>query len=396
VPQVEVSVQLTPGQNTALEGAAVRVTVTGAVDLTALVLSADGKVSGDHDMVFFNAPEGQGVQLSGSTLTLDLDGLRPGAERIALVASPQNEDATFATTGALELSVGHGGSEVSFTPTPQGDETALILCEVYSRNKQWKLRAVGQGFSSGLAGVATEFGIDISTDDAAPAPPSPAPSPFSSPSPVPMAAAPSLNLTKVPTGAINLNKSASAKIPMTKADKGSLRLRCSLRWDGRTHGKSDLDLYALYIDANGRQSGSEKVVYYKDRGSLTGSPFMQLDQDSQGAGEENITLIAGHHSYVLFCAYSALGNGAGSFSSYRAHVVVDDGQGSQITVPLYGAKKFSYWVAIALLDFTDPSGVSVRQVEQYGRNFSEKRPTLKSDGSFTMSTGKVEFKGRNE
>jgi hypothetical protein len=95
---------------------------------------------------------------------------------------------------------------------------------------------------------------------------------------------------------------------------------------------------------------------------------------------------------VLLCAYSAVGNGFGSFKAYDAHVVVDDGQGSTITVPLFNKNKFSYWVAIALIDATDPAGLRVSQVETYGRSFSERRPLLHADGRFEMSKGPIELK----
>lgn len=392
--------QLAPGQNAPVSGTAVAVTATGPVDLTALVLSADGKVSGDDDMVFYNQRTAPGASLSGSTLQLSLESLRLGAERVALVATPASEDVRFGQLTGLGLRISAGGHEYSFTPEPHGSETALVLCELYLRNGQWKVRALGQGYDSGLAGVATEYGIDVD-EHPAPAAAAPAPSPTAAVEPAPAAqrprprpaAAPAVDMTKTPTGAISLTKSSSATIPLTKADKGTLRLTCSLRWDGRTHGgASDLDLYALFID----DDEVEKAVYYKDRGSLTDPPYMQLSGDSLAAGEETITVVAGRHRYVLFCAYSALGNGAGSFHSYRAHVVVDDGQGSVITVPLFSKKTFSYWVAIALLDFTDPTGVSVRQVEQYGKNFSEKRPLLTADGSFRMSAGKIEFKRKKD
>ena len=62
-----------------------RLVLTGPLDLTALVLSESGVVSGDADMVFFNQPRGSGVVLEGRTLVLDLGSLRPGATRVALV-----------------------------------------------------------------------------------------------------------------------------------------------------------------------------------------------------------------------------------------------------------------------------------------------------------------------
>ena len=381
--------QLSAGQNAPVHGDEITVEVSGPVDLTALVLSDSGKVAGDGDMVFFNQPSAPGVTLDGATLTVALPALRAGADKVVLVASPEREDRTFGQLSPPALTVSHDGEDLVFSPGGLSAETALVLCEVYRRNGTWKLRAVGQGYDSGLAGVATDFGIQV---DDEPEPVAAAPVAVAAPpAPTPRTeAAPSIDLTKRPLGAINLAKSGHALIPMTKQDKGTLRLRASLRWTGRRTGSSDLDLYALYVDS----AGQEKAVYYKDRGKLTGEPYIQLDKDSRGAGEENVTVVAGHHRYVLLCAYSALGNGVGAFKSYNAHVVVDDGAGSQVTVPLYGKNKFSYWVAIALLDFTDPSGARVVQIEQYGKNFSERRPLLHADGRIEMSKGPIEFKGR--
>jgi hypothetical protein len=85
---------------------------------------------------------------------------------------------------------------------------------------------------------------------------------------------------------------------------------------------------------------------------------------------------------------------AGSFKSYGARAVITDGRGSTVTVPLFNNRNLSYWVAIALIDFTVPSGAQIRHVEKYSGNHVEARPTLYSSGNFRMSTGKVEFKTR--
>ncbi len=71
--------------------------------------------------------------------------------------------ATFGAAGAIGISVRDGsGTEVaSFTPAGLGPEKALLLIEVYRRQGAWKVRAVGQGYASGLAGIATDFGISV-------------------------------------------------------------------------------------------------------------------------------------------------------------------------------------------------------------------------------------------
>ena len=56
--------------------------------------------------------------------------------------------------------------------------------------------------------------------------------------------------------------------------------------------------------------------------------------------------------YVLFAAYSAVGNGVGSFYSMRAKAVVDNHMGSVVTAPLLEINDHAYWVCIAHIDFT--------------------------------------------
>ena len=159
---------LSDGANTPLTAAAVTVRLSGDVDLTALVVSADGKVAGDADMVFFNQPTAPGLRLDGSRLDLDLAGLRPGADRVVLVASPRREGGSFAGLGTT-LTLECGAASVEVTPTRLREETVAVLAEVYRRGGAWKVRAVGQGYADGLAGLATDFGVDV--DDDAPTPP---------------------------------------------------------------------------------------------------------------------------------------------------------------------------------------------------------------------------------
>lgn len=40
-------------------------------------------------------------------------------------------------------------------------ETAIVICEVYKHNGEWKFNAVGAGFSGGLAALCKNYGIDV-------------------------------------------------------------------------------------------------------------------------------------------------------------------------------------------------------------------------------------------
>nr|WP_230421432.1 TerD family protein [Actinomadura soli] len=40
-------------------------------------------------------------------------------------------------------------------------ETAMVFGELYRNGAEWKFRAVGQGYASGLSGVAKDFGVNV-------------------------------------------------------------------------------------------------------------------------------------------------------------------------------------------------------------------------------------------
>ncbi|WP_413104828.1 CAP domain-containing protein [Streptomyces sp. Inha503] len=179
-------VELVPGGNQALPDGALTIRVPGPFDLSALITGEDGKVAGDGDFVFFNQPTAPGARLDGDTVTLRPRSLRPGAARVTLVISPADPGTPLGRLPAPVLSVldERGAPLARFAPPRPARETVLLLAEVYRRGDGWKVRAIGQGYADGLAGVARDFGVDIA-DDGAPAPASPGPG-----SPAPRSSAP--------------------------------------------------------------------------------------------------------------------------------------------------------------------------------------------------------------
>lgn len=175
--------ELSAGQSTALSAMTVSLTVAGPIDLSVLVCNVDRKVGSDEDMLFFNNPKGPGVQVQGATVILDLALLRPGADRVVLVASPEDQVSTFGALPPITLSIATGTTRMSFVPSRLTLETCLILCEVYRHKGAWKVKALGQGYANGLAGVATDHGIAIEQEEPpsaqvdAPAQPAPQPTP---------------------------------------------------------------------------------------------------------------------------------------------------------------------------------------------------------------------------
>ncbi|MFD9911058.1 CAP domain-containing protein [Streptomyces sp. NPDC059063] len=167
--------ELVPGGNVPLPNGALTLRVPGPFDLSAVITGDSGKVAGDSDFVFYNQPAASGARLTGDTLTVDPRRLRTGASRVTLVVSPAEPDAPLGRLPAIVLQVGRPGGETvaRFAPPRPQHETVLLLAEIYRRGAAWKLRALGQGYADGLAGVARDFGLDVQ-DEPADGPDSPA------------------------------------------------------------------------------------------------------------------------------------------------------------------------------------------------------------------------------
>ncbi|MFI9211564.1 TerD family protein [Streptomyces sp. NPDC053253] len=414
---------LAKGGNAVLSAAVCRVTLTSlttGIDVSAVLLGQDGKVRSDDDLVFYNHSSQDGIELNGQTIVADLTVVPTTVDRIAVVASidPELQATHFDASNTPRAVIECGNARVTFAPPPLVErETVAVFIELYRRAGSWKARAVGQGWDTGLAGLASDFGIVV--DDPGPsavqtsaptetrhmptAPPPPTYAPRVSPAVAPVLPATPVR-PLVPLGKVALTKAGQATIDMRKDDP-SLIVTATLEWNGgsasRRRAGADLDLYALYVPGRlvtppgKRPNKSDQAVYYRQLGSPVAPPYIALDGDSRVPGRETITIRRPDlQGYVLLCAYSAVENGTGSFKSYGARAVVTDGRGSTVTVPLFNNRSLSYWVAVALIDFTVPDGAQIRHVEKYSGNHVEARPTLYSNGNFRMSTGKVEFKTR--
>ncbi|MEV0445573.1 TerD family protein [Streptomyces spectabilis] len=187
------------GSNVPLEATAVRAVLrwtlsqgSPVVDASALLLGTDGRVRSDEDFVFYNQPrhpsgkvwrlgqkrvtEGTAVHLT-DTVQADLAGLDPAVDRVLVVASAddvpfeQVQDLRILLYDAAPGAAGAAEPLAYFDITPQtGAETALICGELYRRGEGWKFRALGEGYSNGLVGLATDFGISVDESEAVPEP----------------------------------------------------------------------------------------------------------------------------------------------------------------------------------------------------------------------------------
>ncbi|MFI2762121.1 TerD family protein [Streptomyces echinatus] len=151
----------------------------GDADVSVLLLNADGKVRSDADFHFYNNPVAAdgSVQLLGKTPTADGDEDRisfdltvvPADVDRLVVAASRYEGARFGELDHVRLSLADGAGEtlLRFTVDDVDSVSAVIFGELYRRGEEWKFRAVGQGYDTGLVGLATDFGVDIDDDAAA-------------------------------------------------------------------------------------------------------------------------------------------------------------------------------------------------------------------------------------
>ncbi|WP_431041069.1 TerD family protein [Streptomyces sp. P1-3] len=396
------------GANVQVPASAVRVEIgwrggpgVPDVDASALLL-ASGKVRSDADFVFYNqathtsgAVRHEGKRTAGGevtdTLFADLDRVEPAIDTVVLAASA--DGGAFGQVPGLCVRVldAAGGTELArFDSEDATVETAFVLGELYRRQGAWKFRAVGQGYGTGLAGLATDFGISVDEPQQQPtqaaaqpaAPPAPpaAPAPAApAPVPPPPAAAPRVPAAAAPpaqpaaSAPVRLTKVTLTKesptVSLTKQGGTSGAMRVNLNWQvhkqfqgwqhklGKAlalHGDLDLDLGAFFELAD----GSKGVVQALGNsfGSLHQPPFIHLDADDRTgarADGENLTINLDHrHVFRRVLVFVTIYEGARSFANLHATVTLTPQSGAPIDFSLDECTVPSNVCALALITNT--------------------------------------------
>ncbi|ODA73431.1 General stress protein 16U [Streptomyces sp. AVP053U2] len=321
---------MSKGSNLPVDAQAVHVEIAWAagagvpdIDASALLLTEAGRVRDDGDFVFYNQPrhtsdavthlgKRNAVGAATDTIEVDLSLLEPGVDRVVLCAS--SDGGTFGQVPGLVLRLldAGAGSEIARFDMAAATETAFIGGELYRRQGKWKFRAVGQGYASGLAGLATDFGITVedpspaaaasttadgsttvpgaTTPPAAPAvPPVPPAAPATPLPPRPSVAhtasapgpsAPPSVLSAVPSAAPRLAK-GEERLPV------DMRKRLSLRKEQvavslRQHGAAGVTArVVLVLDASGSMSFLYSKGVVADVVERMAAVAAQLDDDGE-------------------------------------------------------------------------------------------------------------------
>jgi tellurium resistance protein TerD len=159
-------------------------TTTGAdydLDASALLLNASGKVISDQHFVFYNnlrSPDGS-VEHTGDNLTGEGEGddesikvnlatVPAEIDKIVFPVSIHDADTRGQSFGQVRNAFIRVVNQANSQEIARYDlsedassETAMVFGELYRHGGEWKFRAVGQGYASGLRGIATDFGVNV-------------------------------------------------------------------------------------------------------------------------------------------------------------------------------------------------------------------------------------------
>ena len=159
-------------------------TTTGTdfdLDASALLLNAEGRVGNDQNFVFFNnlkSPDGS-VEHTGDNLTgegegddeqvkVNLAGVPADVTRIVFPVSiyeAETRQQSFGQVRNAFIRVMNQADSVELARYDLSEdastETAMVFGELYRNGAEWKFRAIGQGYASGLRGIAQDFGVNV-------------------------------------------------------------------------------------------------------------------------------------------------------------------------------------------------------------------------------------------
>ncbi|WP_237551939.1 MULTISPECIES: TerD family protein [unclassified Streptomyces] len=373
------------GTNVAVQASAVRIELgwrggpgVPDADASALLL-ASGRVRSDADFVFYNQPahasgavRHEGKTTTGGavtdTLSVDLARVEPDIERVVLAASA--DGGAFGSVPGLHIRVLDAASDAElarFDSTDATVETAFVLGELYRREGAWKFRAVGQGYDSGLAGLATDYGITVDEPQTAAAPP-------------PMPTAPPAVTAPVRLTKVTLTKAAPS-VSLAKQGGTSGAMRVNLNWEVRKqfsgwgskrgravarHRDLDLDLCALYELTDGRKGVVQALG--NAFGSLHQPPYIHLDGDDRTGGVasgENLTINLDHKNALRrVLIFVTIYEGARSFADLHATVTLAPLGGAPIDFSLDECTVPSTVCALALIT-NDGRDLTVQREARY-------------------------------
>jgi tellurium resistance protein TerD len=150
------------------------------LDASALLIGADGKVRSSADFIFYNQPaaaDGSVKHLGDNRtgdgagddeqISVDLAAVAADVDRVVIAVSIDKADERRQNFGQVRGAycrvVDQDGTEIVRFDLSEdaAPETAMLFSELYRNGSEWKFKALGQGYTTGLAGIAGDFGVQL-------------------------------------------------------------------------------------------------------------------------------------------------------------------------------------------------------------------------------------------
>ena len=389
---------------------AVSMSVSGGAvyDYCCFGVDADGKLSDDRYMVFYNQTASPGGEIryeptaQGAAFTVNLNALPASVDKLVFTVSIDG-GGVMGTISAHTLDLSQNNQpalQMRLTGADFLNERAIISMELYRRGG-WRFSAVARGFNGGLGDLLRSYGGEEATDSPAAPRPTPVPKPQPQPAPTPIVTPPAPQpkptpapqpVRMTPPQAVNPNPAPSApkKVELRKGQKVSLEKRgknlgevvINLNWNQPTNrgglfsfrpAAVDLDLGCLYELKDGTKGCVQALG--KAFGNYDKPPYVILDGDDRtgaSVGGENLRVNGNKISLIRrILVYTFIYDGAANWREAAGVVTVKDADGQEIVVRMdeYGSNLGM--CAIALLENDHDETLSVEKVVQFFKGHSQ-------------------------
>ena len=158
------------------------------LDASAFILGANGKVVSDDDFVFYNNPDwhdhtvwstgddrsgGNSAEGDDEQIFIDFTKIPDYVSKIAITvtiheAAERRQNFGQVSNAYVRVAKVENEFDTNGETVIQFDleeefsiETALVVCEIYRKNGQWKFNAVASGYQGGLEQLCRVYGVNI-------------------------------------------------------------------------------------------------------------------------------------------------------------------------------------------------------------------------------------------
>ena len=151
------------------------------LDVSLFMVGKSGKVEQDEDFIFYNNLKhpSEAVEHLGDNRTGDGDGddeeilvdfskMPDRIEKIAVTVTiyeAKERRQNFGQVNNSYVRLVNSDNEEELLIYDWGEEfsieTAIVVCEIYRHNGEWKFSAVGSGFEGGLEALCRSYGLNV-------------------------------------------------------------------------------------------------------------------------------------------------------------------------------------------------------------------------------------------